>query len=52
MVRCLTTALSMSCVPLATVGYYGMKLPFWPLPSTFRGDLALAASLAFIKLFG
>ena len=30
---------------LATVGFYGMKSPFWPLPSTFLTGSALAAGL-------
>ena len=37
---------------LATVGFYGMKSPFWPLPSTFLTGPALAAGLAFINSVG
>ena len=37
---------------LATVGFYGMKSPFWPLPSTFLTGPALAAGLAFINSLG
>lgn len=37
---------------LATLGFYGMKSPFWPLPSTFLTGPALAASLAFINSLG
>ena len=37
---------------LATVGFYGMKSPFWPLPSTFLTGSALAAGLAFINSVG
>ncbi len=37
---------------LATVGFYGMKAPFWPIPSTFLTGPALAAGLAFINSLG
>jgi ACS family tartrate transporter-like MFS transporter len=37
---------------LATVGFYGMKSPFWPLPSTFVTGTALAAALALINSLG
>ena len=37
---------------LATVGFYGMKSPFWTLPSTFLTGPALAAGLAFINSVG
>jgi len=37
---------------LATIGFYGMKSPFWPLPSTFLTGSALAAGLALIKSLG
>jgi MFS transporter, ACS family, tartrate transporter len=37
---------------LATIGFYGMKSPFWPLPSTFLTGAALAAGLAFINSVG
>ena len=37
---------------LATVGFYGMKAPFWALPSTFLTGSALAAGLAFINSLG
>ena len=37
---------------LATVGFYGMKSPFWPLPSTFLTGTALAAGLAYINALG
>jgi MFS transporter, ACS family, tartrate transporter len=37
---------------LATIGFYGMKSPFWPLPSTFVTGSALAAALAFINSLG
>ena len=37
---------------VATVGFYGMKSPFWPLPSTFLTGAALAAALAFINSLG
>jgi MFS transporter, ACS family, tartrate transporter len=37
---------------LATTGFYGMKSPFWPLPSTFLTGSALAAALALINSLG
>ena len=37
---------------LATFGFYGMKSPFWPLPSTFLTGAGLAAGLAFINSIG
>jgi len=37
---------------VATVGFYGMKSPFWPLPSTFLTGAGLAAGLALINSLG
>ena len=37
---------------VATMGFYGMKSPFWPLPSTFLTGSALAAGLALINSLG
>jgi MFS transporter, ACS family, tartrate transporter len=37
---------------LATSGFYGMKSPFWPLPSTFLTGTALAVGLALINSLG
>src|SRR5258708_19251843 len=37
---------------LATVGFYGMKTPFWPLPSTFLTGTAAAAAIAAINSLG
>jgi ACS family tartrate transporter-like MFS transporter len=37
---------------LATFGFYGMKSPFWPLPSTVLSGPALAAGLAYINSIG
>jgi len=37
---------------VATVGFYGMKSPFWPLPSVFLTGPALAAGLALINSLG
>jgi ACS family tartrate transporter-like MFS transporter len=37
---------------LATFGFYGMKSPFWPLPSTVLSGPALAAGLAYINAIG
>ena len=37
---------------VATAGFYGMKSPFWPLPSIFLTGPALAAGLALINSLG
>ncbi len=37
---------------MATVGFYGMKTPFWPLPSTFLSGTAAAAGIAAINSLG
>jgi ACS family tartrate transporter-like MFS transporter len=37
---------------IATAGFYGMKSPFWPLPSVFLTGPALAAGLALINSLG
>jgi ACS family tartrate transporter-like MFS transporter len=37
---------------VATIGFYGMKSPFWPLPSIFLTGPALAAGLALINSLG
>jgi len=37
---------------VATIGFYGMKSPFWPLPSTFLTGSALAAGLALVNSVG
>lgn len=37
---------------LATVGFYGMKTSFWPLPSTFMSGTAAAAAIATINSLG
>jgi MFS transporter, ACS family, tartrate transporter len=37
---------------VATVGIYGMKGPFWPLPSTYLSGMAAAASIAAINSIG
>ena len=37
---------------LATVGFYGMKAPFWALPSTFLTGSALASGLAVANSLG
>jgi ACS family tartrate transporter-like MFS transporter len=37
---------------VATVGFYGMKTPFWPLPSTFLTGTAAAAAIAAINSVG
>jgi ACS family tartrate transporter-like MFS transporter len=33
----------------ATIGFYGMKTSFWPLPSTFLSGTAAAAAVAGIN---
>ena len=37
---------------LATIGFYGMKAPFWPLPSMFLSGTAAAAGIAAINSIG
>jgi len=37
---------------VATVGIYGMKGPFWPLPSTYLSGMAAAAAIAAINSIG
>ena len=37
---------------LATVGFYGMKTSFWPLPSTFMSGTAAAAAIAAVNSLG
>jgi MFS transporter, ACS family, tartrate transporter len=43
-------ALAAMC--LATIGFYGSKGPFWPLPSTFLTGTAAAAGMALINSVG
>jgi len=37
---------------IATIGFYGMKTSFWPLPSTFMSGTAAAAAIAAINSLG
>src|SRR5262249_58379211 len=37
---------------VATIGFYGMKPSFWPLPSTFLSGTAAAAAIAGINSLG
>jgi ACS family tartrate transporter-like MFS transporter len=37
---------------MATIGFYGMKTSFWPLPSTFLSGTAAAAAIAAINSIG
>ncbi|HXW23296.1 MAG TPA: MFS transporter [Xanthobacteraceae bacterium] len=37
---------------LATIGFYGMKTSFWPLPSTYLSGTAAAAAIAAINSLG
>ena len=43
---------SLAAVCLATIGFYGSKGPFWPLPSTFLTGTAAAAGMALINSVG
>lgn len=44
--------LVVAAMALAAVGIYGMKAPFWPLPSMFLTGSAAAGGLAFINSIG
>src|SRR5205085_8281682 len=37
---------------VATIGFYGMKTSFWPLPSNFLSGTAAAAAIAAINSVG
>jgi MFS transporter, ACS family, tartrate transporter len=37
---------------VATIGFYGMKTSFWPLPATFMSGTAAAAAIAGINSVG
>jgi ACS family tartrate transporter-like MFS transporter len=37
---------------MGTIGFYGMKTPFWPLPATYFTGTAAAASIAAINSLG
>ncbi len=39
-------------ISVATIGLYGMKAPFWPLPSMFLSGTAAAAAIAGINSIG
>jgi MFS transporter, ACS family, tartrate transporter len=43
---------SLLAMCLATIGFYGSKGPFWPLPSTFLTGTAAAAGMALINSVG
>jgi len=43
---------SLLAMCLATIGFYGSKRPFWPLPSTFLTGTAAAAGMALINSVG
>ncbi len=43
---------SLAAMCLATIGFYGSKGPFWPLPSTFLTGTAAAAGMALINSVG
>jgi ACS family tartrate transporter-like MFS transporter len=42
----------LAALSLATIGFYGMKARFWPLPSTFLTGAGLATGLALINSVG
>lgn len=46
------TYLAIAGMALGTIGFYGMKTPFWPLPSTFFTGTAAAAAIAAINSLG
>ncbi len=43
---------SIAALSLATVGFYGMKPSFWPMPSLFLTGTAAAAGIAWINALG
>jgi MFS transporter, ACS family, tartrate transporter len=43
---------SLAAMCLATIGFYGSKGPFWPLPSSFLTGTAAAAGMALINSVG
>jgi MFS transporter, ACS family, tartrate transporter len=47
-----TSLWALAALSIATIGFYGMKAPFWPLPSTFLSGTAAAAGIALINSLG
>jgi len=43
---------TLAVIAVATIGFYGMKTSFWPLPSTFLSGTAAAAAIAGINSIG
>jgi len=43
---------SIAALSLATIGFYGMKPSFWPMPSLFLTGTAAAAGIAWINALG
>jgi MFS transporter, ACS family, tartrate transporter len=43
---------SIAALSIATVGFYGMKPSFWPMPSLFLTGTAAAAGIAWINALG
>jgi ACS family tartrate transporter-like MFS transporter len=43
---------TLAVIAVATIGFYGMKTSFWPLPSTFLSGTAAAAAIAAINSIG
>ena len=46
------TWLSIAALSIATIGFYGMKPSFWPMPSLFLTGTAAAAGIAWINALG
>jgi ACS family tartrate transporter-like MFS transporter len=44
--------LAIAGMALGTIGFYGMKTPFWPLPATYFTGTAAAAAIAAINSLG
>jgi len=43
---------SIAALSIATIGFYGMKPSFWPMPSLFLTGTAAAAGIAWINALG
>ncbi len=43
---------SIAALSVATIGFYGMKPAFWPMPSLFLTGAAAAAGIAWINALG
>jgi len=47
-----STLMAVACMSIASVGIYGAKGPFWPLPSMFLTGTAAAGGIALINSVG